>query len=91
MALSHTRTMIRAALAGQLDGVPTRRESVFCLEVPQHVPGVPDAVLDPRATWSDPAAYDAQAGRLAELFRKNFEQFAERVPAAVREAGPRGR
>ena len=88
MKLSLTRAMIRAALAGELDRVPTRREPVFRLEVPQHVPGVPDAVLDPRRTWQDPAEYDAQAARLTGLFRKNFEQFAERVPAAVREAGP---
>jgi len=91
MKLSHTRAMIRAALAGQLDGEPTRREPVFGFEVPQHIPGgVPDAVLDPRATWRDSAAYDAHAARLAELYCKNFEQFAPRVPAAVREAGPRG-
>jgi phosphoenolpyruvate carboxykinase (ATP) len=88
MKLSLTRAMIRAALAGELDRVPTRREPVFRLEVPQHVAGVPDAVLDPRRTWQDPAAYDAQAARLTGLFRKNFEQFADRVPAAVREAGP---
>jgi phosphoenolpyruvate carboxykinase (ATP) len=88
MTLSLTRAMIRAALAGELDRIPTRREPVFRLEVPQHVGGVPDAVLDPRRTWQDPTAYDAQAARLTGLFRKNFEQFAERVPAAVREAGP---
>ncbi len=89
MNLKHTRTMIRAALAGELDTGPTRREPVFGLEVPQHVPGVPDDLLDPRKTWKDTAAYDGQAQRLADLFRKNFEQFAELVPAAVREAGPR--
>ena len=90
MRLSHTRAMIRAALSGGLDRVPVRREPVFGLDVPQHVPGgVPDYVLDPRRTWTDPSAYDAQATRLAGLFRKNFEQFAERVHGAVREAGPK--
>ena len=90
MRLSHTRAMIRAALSGGLDRVPVRREPVFGLDVPQHVPGgVPDTVLDPRGTWTDPSAYDAQATRLAGLFRKNFEQFAERVHGAVREAGPK--
>lgn len=88
MSLTHTRAMIRAALAGQLDKAATRREPVFGLDVPQHIPGVPDDLLDPRRTWNDVAAYDAQAKRLAGLFRKNFEQFAELVPAAVREAGP---
>jgi phosphoenolpyruvate carboxykinase (ATP) len=89
MRLSHTRAMIRAALSGRLDRTPTRREPVFGLEVPQHVPGgVPDDVLDPRRTWSDAGAYDAQAAKVAGLFRRNFEQFAERVHVGVREAGP---
>ncbi len=89
MKLAHTRTMIRAALAGELDRVSTRRDPVFGVEVPQQVSGVPDQVLDPRQTWTDHAAYDQQAHKLAELFRTNFEQFADDVPAAVREAGPK--
>jgi phosphoenolpyruvate carboxykinase (ATP) len=90
MRLSHTRAMIRAALSGRLDRVPVRQEPVFGLDVPQHVPGgVPDDVLDPRRTWSDAASYDTQAAHLAGMFRKNFEQFAERVHGAVREAGPK--
>jgi phosphoenolpyruvate carboxykinase (ATP) len=89
MDLKSTRAMIRAALAGALDTAATRREPVFGLEVPKHVPGVPDALLDPRTTWKDPAAYDVQATKLTALFRKNFEQFAELVPASLREAGPK--
>ena len=88
MSLKHTRAMIRAALSGELDNVPTRREPVFGLQVPQHVPGVPDTVLDPRKTWKDPAGYDAQAAKLTGLFTKNFEQFATAVSATVRAAGP---
>ena len=79
MDLKLTRAMIRAALAGELDNVATRREPVFGLDVPQHVPGVPDHMLDPRSTWKDPAAYDAQAQRLLALFQKNFEQFDDVV------------
>ncbi len=89
MDLKSTRAMIRASLAGALDKVPTRREPVFGLQVPQHVPDVSDSLLDPRTTWKDPAAYDVQANRLTALFRKNFEQFAELVPVSVREAGPK--
>jgi phosphoenolpyruvate carboxykinase (ATP) len=88
MSLPHTRAMVRAALSGNLTDVATRREAVFNLEVPTEIDGVPAELLDPRSTWSDPAEYDAQAARLAALFHKNFEQFAGRVPAAVREAGP---
>src|SRR5213075_2828390 len=88
MDLKSTRAMIRAALAGELDTVATRKDAVFGLEVPTKIAGVPDRILDPRATWSDAAAYDAQAKKLTALFRKNFEQFADAVTAAVRNAGP---
>jgi phosphoenolpyruvate carboxykinase (ATP) len=88
MRLPLTRAMIRAALAGKLDRVATVTEPVFGLAVPQRVPGVPDDVLLPRATWRDAAAYDAQAKKLAEMFRKNFAQFADTAHAAVAEAGP---
>jgi len=87
--LSLTRAMVRAALAGMLDRIPTAPDPVFGLEVPLQVPGVPDAVLLPRGTWTDPAAYDAQAARLSQMFRENFEQFHDHVHAAVRDAGPK--
>ncbi|HVH67039.1 MAG TPA: phosphoenolpyruvate carboxykinase (ATP) [Gemmatimonadales bacterium] len=86
--LSLTRAMVRAALAGKLDRIPTAPEPVFGLEVPLQVPGVPDEILLPRGTWSDPAAYDAQAARLARMFRENFTQFQDHVHAGVRDAGP---
>src|SRR5215211_4403225 len=75
MRLSHTRAMVRAALAGELDRVPSRRDPVFGLEIPGEIADVPPNVLDPRSTWSDPAAYDAQAKKVAEMFRANFEKF----------------
>src|SRR5439155_1506320 len=49
--------------------------------------GAPFLLL-PRGTWRDPAAYDAQAAKLAQLFRQNFEQFQDQIHAAVRDAGP---
>jgi phosphoenolpyruvate carboxykinase (ATP) len=89
MKLSYTRAMVRAALHGALDDVETVRHPVFGLEVPKSVPGIPSEVLDARGTWSDPAAYDAQAKKLAEMFRKNFEKFGS-AAAEIRDAGPRG-
>lgn len=90
MKLPLTRAMVRAAMGGQLDRTPTVREPAFGLAVPTDIPGVPADLLLPRRTWADPAAYDAQAARLAESFRKNFEQLDSQVHAAVREAGPPG-
>jgi phosphoenolpyruvate carboxykinase (ATP) len=89
MKLAHTRAMVRDALAGKLDDASFAKDPVFGFEVPTAVPDVPGEVLIPRNTWADGAAYDAQAKKLAEMFRKNFEVFADQVSEAVRNAGPR--
>ena len=89
MKLSYTRAMVQAALAGKLDEVKYSADPVFGVEVPAEVPGVPSEVLQPKQTWADGAAYDAQARKLAGMFRDNFKQFEQSVPQAVREAGPK--
>jgi phosphoenolpyruvate carboxykinase (ATP) len=89
MKLSYTRAMVRALLAGELDNVETTTDPVFGLQVPKSVANVPAEVLDPRNTWPDKTAYDAQAKKLAEMFRKNFEQFGSESEA-IRDAGPQG-
>jgi phosphoenolpyruvate carboxykinase (ATP) len=89
MKLSHTRGMVNAALHGELTSVPTETDSVFGLAIPTEIKGVPPEVLQPRRTWKDPAAYDAQAKKLAEMFRKNFEKFGD-VDPAIKDAGPQG-
>ncbi|HZG42542.1 MAG TPA: hypothetical protein VEY93_06235, partial [Longimicrobium sp.] len=71
-----------------LDGVATETVPFFGLEVPTDVPGVPAEVLNPRGTWASPEAYDARARVLANAICQNFEQFVDRVPEAVRNAGP---
>ena len=75
ISLDHTRAMVRAAISGALDGVPTWTDPVFGLTVPESVPDVPDGVLRPRQTWADGAAYDRAAAALAERFRQNAERF----------------
>jgi phosphoenolpyruvate carboxykinase (ATP) len=89
MNIAETRDMVRAALDGLLEGVPTITDPVFGVEVPTAVPGVPTAVLTPRDTWADGAAYDAQARRLAAMFAENFQRFAGRVSESVAGSGPR--
>ena len=86
--LSYTRAIVHAVLAGTLDTVNTKKDGVFGLAVPTEVPSVPAEVLNPRGTWSDPAAYDAQAQKLAGMFRENFAKFGT-VDAAIRNAGPK--
>jgi phosphoenolpyruvate carboxykinase (ATP) len=89
MKIGHTRAMIRAALSGALDTVGYERDERFNLEVPTSCPDVPAGILKPRSTWSDGAAYDRQAAKLAGLFADNFKTFEAGVTAEVRAAGPR--
>jgi phosphoenolpyruvate carboxykinase (ATP) len=89
MPIALTRALVRAAVDGHLRTAPTRREPFFGLQVPLAVPGIPPERLDPRETWSDRAAYDAQARRLAAMFRNNFAEF-DGIDQRVREAGPPG-
>ena len=89
IALGHTRAMVRAVISGALDHTPAWTDQVFGLQVPAAVPGVPEAVLRPRETWSDPAAYDQAAHALAERFRANFTRFSGVTPDVLA-AGPVG-
>jgi phosphoenolpyruvate carboxykinase (ATP) len=73
--LEHTRALLKAALNGALDSVPFGVDPVFGIEVPTVCPGVPSEILNPRATWSDPAAYDAKARQLAELFHEQYRKY----------------
>jgi|CXWL01.1.fsa_nt_gi phosphoenolpyruvate carboxykinase (ATP) len=88
--LSLTRRMVHAALGGELDAVATRVDPIFGLAVPVAVDGVPNEVLDPRASWADKAAYDERAKKLAAMFRDNFKQFEDGVDDEIRAAAPPG-
>jgi phosphoenolpyruvate carboxykinase (ATP) len=74
MSIKLTRTLLNAALDGKLDTVETETHPILNLKMPKSCPGVDDAsMLNPRNTWKDKAAYDAQAIKLRDMFRQNFE------------------
>jgi phosphoenolpyruvate carboxykinase (ATP) len=75
-------------LSGELRNAETEVDPIFGLAIPKTCNDVPAEVLNPRNTWSDKAAYDAQAHKLADMFRKNFEKFGN-VDPSIRAAGPR--
>mgnify|MGYP005848719839 CR=1 FL=1 len=85
----YTRAIVNAVLEGALENIPAQTEPFFGLPVPTACPGVPAEMLDPRHTWSDRAAYDAQARKLAAMFRENFAVFADSVSEDIVAAGPR--
>jgi len=89
MKIAYTRAMITAALSGQLANVAYTKHPIFNVDVPRSCPGVPESVLDPRSTWPDPAKYDEQARKLAQMFVDNFKTFEKEVAPSVKEAGPK--
>ncbi|HHT7240005.1 MULTISPECIES: phosphoenolpyruvate carboxykinase (ATP) [Bacillus] len=88
MNLGYTRAMIQAALSGELAKAETAKHDIFGLEVPRHVPGVPDEVLMPEQTWADKEAYKAKAIELANEFKENFTKFDSVSEDIINLGGP---
>ncbi len=82
MSIAHTRAMVNAAIEGRIAS-EYEIEPFFGLSVPKTVPDVPSDVLNPRNAWSNKAAYDAQARKLAQLFFDNFRRFDGHVSSSV--------
>lgn len=86
MPIKATRALLTAALDGSLNDVEFRKDPNFGFEVPVSVPGVSDVLLNPRQTWEDAAAYDAQAQKLVGMFAKNFAQYEDKIDDDVKAA-----
>lgn len=89
MKIAYTRAMVNAVLDGKLKDVATEAEPFFGLQIPTSCPGVPAEILNTRNTWDDKEAYDAQAKKLAGMFVKNFEQYADQVTPEILAAAPK--
>ena len=90
MSIKHTRALLAAVLNGSLRDAHYVQDPFFGLMLPQDVPGIPNAVLDPRQAWADGAAYDRAARDLVGRFEKNFATFAGFVGDDVKAAAIRG-
>lgn len=88
MKLAYTRAMVQAALEGELTNVETVKDEIFGLNIPLHVPGVPDQVLQPNKTWADQEAYKATATELAAKFHENIKKFGDISNEIIELGGP---
>ncbi|QRF65159.1 phosphoenolpyruvate carboxykinase [Ponticoccus alexandrii] len=86
MPIKATRALLHAALNGSLADAEFRKDANFGFEVPVSVEGVPELLLDPRKTWDDKAAYDAQAEKLVGMFAENFAQYVPYIDDDVKAA-----
>ncbi|MBP9483444.1 MAG: phosphoenolpyruvate carboxykinase (ATP) [Negativicutes bacterium] len=87
ISIEHTRSIINAALSGELKQVEYKTDPIFNFEVPQNCLQVPPELLDPRSNWENKEEYDRAASELAQSFIKNFSKFSQ-IPSEIVEAGP---
>lgn len=90
MDITLTRTMVHAALSGELQNAKYEDDTLFHVSIPRTCPGVPADVLHPRKSWPDPAAYDARAKKLASEFSAHFDKAygSKGIDAAVAKQCP---
>lgn len=88
MKLSYTRTMVNAAISGELNGVDTQKEPYFGLAIPKSINGVPSDVLNPMETWKNKEEYQAAAKELALKFKENFKRFDKVALEIIRKGEP---
>ena len=86
MPINVTRSLLAAAIDGNLNTATFVKDENFGFEVPKFVPGVDPKYLNPRNTWDDKAAYDQAAKKLVGLFISNFEQYLPSVDNDVKDA-----
>ncbi len=75
IAMPVTRSLVAAALAGELDAAATTDDRGFHIGRLASRPGLDPSLLDPRASWADPDAYDRKASELAARFQENRDKY----------------
>jgi len=83
MPIKVTRALLAQALNGSLAESKWNYDPFFGFRTPVAVKGVDAAILNPRDAWKDKAAYDAQAKKLARMFRDNFKKYLDYVDERV--------
>ena len=75
MSIKGTRACIDAILDGSIKDATFTEDPIFGFDVPTELPGVASNVCNPRDAWADKDAYDAQANKLAGMFKDNYVQY----------------
>ena len=88
ISLAVTRSLVAAALSGDLDAGGYEHDERLNVDIPLDCPGVTPAVLNPRHTWTTPEAYDEAAEKLAAMFERHAAERYPDLDENVLAAGP---
>ena len=77
ISIADTRAIIAAILEGAIENAETQVLPHFQLTIPRALPGVEDAMLDPRNSHPSAAHWEEQAKKLARLFIDNFRKYED--------------
>ncbi|MBB78009.1 MAG: phosphoenolpyruvate carboxykinase (ATP) [Crocinitomicaceae bacterium] len=87
--LSYTRSIITAAMEGELDNIEFEKQPIFDLLIPKSCPNVPSNILNPKDTWVNKNDFDKTANKLAEKFVENFEKYESKTSNDILSAAPK--
>ncbi len=87
--LSYTRSLITAALNGELNKGTFEKSPYFNLSFPTSCNGVPSEILNPEKSWKDKAAFHDTSKKLVEKFIENFEQYKAASNEEILDAAPK--
>lgn len=82
-----TRAIIHAVQRGEVKKAEQTILPGFNVAIPTSLQGIESTILDPRQSWADQGAYQAELHTLIKKFDENFGRFD--VPENIRDAGPR--
>lgn len=88
ISIQYTRSMLTAALSGDLDDVSYNKDKIFGFEVPDQCPAVPSDVLNPVVAWPSESEYTTRYRDLASRFIDNFRKFEDDMDPVIKKSGP---
>mmetsp|Transcript_31755 Transcript_31755/g.47190 ORF Transcript_31755/g.47190 Transcript_31755/m.47190 type:complete len:629 (-) Transcript_31755:195-2081(-) len=89
MSIATTRACIDAILDGSMEGAPKTVDPTFGFAVPTQLNNVDPLLLNPKATWPNPAAFEEQQEKLAKMYVDNFHQYDGKGTTDYTQYGPK--
>lgn len=89
ISIGYTRTLLDAALSGNLLVSKFYTDPFFGFQVPKTCEGVPERILDPAESWPSKEVYMKKYRQLVLHFINNFRKFEAECPPELGLAGPK--